>query len=56
MTVMPFIDVADGNWTATAQLIPPIGTGSQAGFEACLKKCGLDGTSYSQAGPVMARE
>jgi hypothetical protein len=43
MTVMPFISMTNGSWAATAQRIPPIGTGSQQGFEACLKKCGLGG-------------
>ncbi|KAK4943442.1 hypothetical protein LTR10_016933 [Elasticomyces elasticus] len=52
MTVMPFINLTDGNWSATAQEIPATGTGSQPGFEACLKKCGLSGTGYSGGGQV----
>ncbi|EXJ84939.1 hypothetical protein A1O3_05614 [Capronia epimyces CBS 606.96] len=43
MQVMPFINLANGSWNGTAQLIPAIGTGSQDGFEACRKKCGLTG-------------
>ncbi|KIW89085.1 uncharacterized protein Z519_10570 [Cladophialophora bantiana CBS 173.52] len=39
--VMPFINLTKGNWTATGQHIPAIGTGSQEGFVACRKQCGL---------------
>jgi len=53
MTVMPFISVTNGSWTATAQRVPPIGTGSQQGFEACMKKCGLAGNrTYSVQTPT----
>lgn len=41
MQVMPFINLTNGDWNATAQLIPAIGNGSQDGFEACRRKCGL---------------
>ncbi|KIW11585.1 hypothetical protein PV08_10886 [Exophiala spinifera] len=47
MTVMPFIELSNGNWTATGQAMPQVGTGSQAGFESCLEKCGLSTSSYA---------
>ncbi|EXJ85694.1 hypothetical protein A1O1_06062 [Capronia coronata CBS 617.96] len=42
MQVMPFINLSNGNWNATAQLIPAVGTGSQDGSDACRTKCGLN--------------
>ncbi|KIW69773.1 hypothetical protein PV04_05631 [Phialophora macrospora] len=52
MQVMPFINLTDGNWTATAQQIPAVGTGSQEGFEECRRRCGLAEYGYS-GGPVV---
>ncbi|EHY55575.1 hypothetical protein HRR83_007789 [Exophiala dermatitidis] len=43
MQVMPFINLTNGSWNSTAQSIPAIGTGSQDGFDACRRKCGLTG-------------
>lgn len=40
-TVMPFIRLVDGDWNKTKAEIPAIGTGSQEGFDACKKRCGL---------------
>ncbi|KAG9775150.1 L-ascorbate oxidase, partial [Aureobasidium melanogenum] len=45
MQVMPFINLTNGSWNSTAQSIPAIGTGSQDGFDACRRKCGLTGGS-----------
>lgn len=53
MTVMPFIELSNGNWTATGQAVPQVGTGSQAGFESCLAKCGLGTSGYASKGPVV---
>jgi hypothetical protein len=53
MQVMPFVNMTDGNWTATAQQIPAVGTGSQEGFEECKRRCGLAEYGYS-GGPVVA--
>ena len=53
MTVMPFINLTNDSWAATAQSMPAVGTGSQQGFEACLKKCGLSATGYGATGPVV---
>jgi hypothetical protein len=50
MTVMPFINMADGNWTAIGQQIPAIGTGSQDGFESCRRMCGLAGEGGNGTG------
>ncbi|KAJ9611079.1 hypothetical protein H2200_004262 [Cladophialophora chaetospira] len=47
MQVMPFINLKASNWTATAQQVPGVGTGSQEGFEACRRRCGLAETGYS---------
>jgi hypothetical protein len=47
MQVMPFIKLTNDNWTATGQTIPAIGTGSQAGFAECRRKCGLPDVGYS---------
>ncbi|OAP58787.1 hypothetical protein AYL99_06084 [Fonsecaea erecta] len=44
--VMPFINLTNGNWSATGQHIPAIGTGSQDGFEACRQRCGLTTRAY----------
>ncbi len=40
-TVMPFLNSTGSSYNESAQCIPPIGTGSQDGFEACRQKCGL---------------
>ena len=53
MQVMPFINLKNGNWTATGQQIPAIGTGSQDGFAACRKRCGLTATG-EYGSPVVA--
>jgi hypothetical protein len=41
MHVMPFINLKNNDWNATAHEIPPIGTGTQEGFASCKKQCGL---------------
>ncbi|OQV04403.1 hypothetical protein CLAIMM_09293 [Cladophialophora immunda] len=51
--VMPFINLTNGNWTATGQRIPAVGTGSQDGFEACRQRCGLTTRAYADVSLVI---
>lgn len=41
MQVMPFIQLTDGDFNRTIGEVPKIGWGSQEGFEACRRRCGI---------------
>jgi len=49
--VMPFINVDNNDWNATAAMVPEVGKGATAGFDTCLSRCGLSTNSASAQGP-----